>query len=196
MGYRLYFYTIEKTKLKEIQSLGEEAFKLQYCPNEWFNVFLLLKDTTCIFELGTSFDTSYMESTEIFSKHIYDTYIGEKDLKIVGEKGIKDTIEQIRLKIIESYKSVLKVTPQDKMILTSKDGSDADISLSKMRNFLQIQLSYWEENPHLKESIAVDVNKERPNITDSWIYEHIIFELVRLYKTIDYDKYEVLLLGY
>lgn len=47
---------------------------------------------------------------------------------------------------------------------------------------LMLAAQKWDEN--------------EPRLTDSWLYEHTIFELVRLYKSIDWDKHCVLFYGY
>ena len=43
---------------------------------------------------------------------------------------------------------------------------------------------------------ALNLNKEEECICGGWLYEHQIFELVRLYKTIDFEKYDLLFLGW
>ena len=46
-------------------------------------------------------------------------------------------------------------------------------------------LSEWENNS------AIDLSTKNDVITNAGIYEFSVFELVRLYKTIDYEKYEL-----
>ena len=38
--------------------------------------------------------------------------------------------------------------------------------------------------------------KDKYHITSSWVYEYTMFELIHLYKTIDWDKYYLIWLGY
>jgi hypothetical protein len=43
---------------------------------------------------------------------------------------------------------------------------------------------------------AINLDPEDECITNSWLYEHQIFELVRLYKTIDWDNKCLLFYGW
>ena len=42
---------------------------------------------------------------------------------------------------------------------------------------------------------VIDLDESHEWLSKSWQYEHNIFDLVRLYKSIDWDKYTLIFLG-
>ena len=69
--------------------------------------------------------------------------------------------------------------------------SDGEIK-AKYEEHIKDYNSWWRT--HWRNAFNLDENDEC--ICNSWLYEHQIFELVRLYKTIDFEKYDLVFLGY
>lgn len=43
---------------------------------------------------------------------------------------------------------------------------------------------------------AINTNKEKESLVSSWLYEHTIFDLVRIYKTFDWENKCLLFMGW
>ena len=63
-------------------------------------------------------------------------------------------------------------------------------SIDKVREFIHEKLKWWELFG------AIDLDETHESISDSYQYEHQIFELVRLYKSIDWETKTVLFYGW
>ena len=62
-------------------------------------------------------------------------------------------------------------------------------SVDKLAEFVQDKITWW------KGLGVIDLDESHERLSKSWQYEHNIFDLVRLYKSIDWDKYTLIFLG-
>lgn len=62
-------------------------------------------------------------------------------------------------------------------------------SVDKLAEFVQDKITWW------KGQGVIDLDESHEWLSKSWQYEHQIFDLVRLYKSIDWDKYTLIFLG-
>lgn len=101
-----------------------------------------------------------------------------------------EAIEIYKRKIIEGYKDLL-VDGGKQFLLGGFSIERDDIrSIDKIRDFIHERLKWWERLG------AIDLDETHESISDSWQYEHQIFELVRLYKSIDWETKTVLFYGW
>lgn len=189
MGYRHYFYLVDKSKCEAIRNMTMSEL-CNYAKSEgveggdgWFsfndNKFLDKKE---IFEFGKLYwddtaDRIYSKGEPLFTDKEVQKRVSDYVPYVVGKPGLLEAIKIYKRKIIESYKDLLV------------DGEDIK-SIDKIRDFIHERLKWWERLG------AIDLDETHESISDSYQYEHQIFELVRLYKSIDWETKTVLFYGW
>lgn len=189
MGYRNYLYTIPKKNVKKVRGKKLKELEEKYGNKEddnYFDYKDVLKDMKCIFEYGKLYWDDTVErihntGEQLFLDEDVQDRFEDYDIYLVGKDALKVTIEIYENKIKEMYKKLLDNT----------NLSDEEIKY-KYENHIEEYNSWWRTK--WMNTINLDENDEC--ICNSWLYEHLIFELVRLYKTIDFEKYDLVFLGY
>lgn len=202
MGYRHYFYLVDKSKCEAIRNMTMSEL-CNYAKSEgveggdgWFsfndNKFLDKKE---IFEFGKLYwddtaDRIYSKGEPLFTDKEVQEDVSDYDPYVVGKPGVLEAIEIYKRKIIESYKDLLvdggvQLLPGGFFI-----GREDIKSIDKVREFIHEKLKWWELFG------AIDLDETHESISDSYQYEHQIFELVRLYKSIDWETKTVLFYGW
>ena len=187
MGYRNYLYTIPKKNVKEVRKLNLKELKEKYGEEDGYvSSSEVLKDMKCIFEYGKLYWDDTVErihntGEQLFLDEEVQENFCDEDIYLVGKDALKVTIEIYENKIKEMYKKLLDNT----------NLSDEEIKY-KYEEHIKEYNSWWRTN--WRNVINLDENDEC--ICNSWLYEHQIFELVRLYKTIDFEEYDLIFLGY
>ena len=186
MGYRNYLFKIEKDKVKEIRNLTLEELKNKYqseSDDDYISIHNLIgKD--CIFEFGKLYWDDTIErinatGEKLFTNNEVQEYFCEYDSHLVGKDALKVAIEIYKNKIKEMYRELNKEVEKAK---TFEDKYE----LYK-RHIKNYECEWFACEP-----IQLDKN----GVCCSWLYEHLIFELVHLYKTIDFDRYVLVFLGW
>ena len=98
----------------------------------------------------------------------------------MGKEGLLEAIKIYKAKVINYYKSLL-VDDKDYKALTSSE---------KMKEHVD-DILFWWEKMHV-----LDLDESHETISGSWKFEHQIFELVRLYKSINWEEKCLLFYGY
>ena len=101
---------------------------------------------------------------------------------VVKEHTLKTIIDVIKEDIINYYKGLLK-------------GDDAT-RYAMMRTHVEDTIKEWE--PEFRPDIMspINFNQEDEKLTNSWRYEYSIWELVRLYKSFDFERNVLLFVGW
>lgn len=202
MGYRHYFYLVDKSKCEAVKNMTLNEL-CDYAKSEgvevedgWFsfndNKFLDKKE---IFEFGKLYwddtaDRIYSKGEPLFTDKEVQEDVSDYDPYVVGKPGVLEAIEIYKRKIIESYKDLL-VDGGVQLLPGGFYIEREDIkSIDKVREFIHEKLKWWELFG------AIDLDETHESISGSWQYEHQIFELVRLYKTIDWGTKTVLFYGW
>ena len=210
MGYRHYFYSANKNivdsirnlsyqelvdYLKEIKGESSEIDDYDNGTSETYINFHELFGQKKIFEFGKLYyeDTSQKISSKgefLFTNNDTREYFENYNPYIISEDGFLEAIEIYKNKII-SYWEDLNNDGAIQVLPFGIELERPDITKEKkVERLIRNELFYWKNNY----AINLDRNKER--ITNSWMYEHEIFELVRLYKTFDFDNNYLLFYGY
>nr|DAI49538.1 MAG TPA: hypothetical protein [Caudoviricetes sp.] len=202
MGYRHYFYLVDKSKCEAIRNMTMSKL-CNYAKSEgveggdgWFsfndNKFLDKKE---IFEFGKLYwddtaDRIYSKGEPLFTDKEVQEDVSDYDPYVVGKPGVLEAIEIYKRKIIEAYKNLL--VDGGKQFLPGGFYIERDDikSIDKIRDFIHERLKWWERLG------AIDLDETHESISDSYQYEHQIFELVRLYKSIDWETKTVLFYGW
>lgn len=202
MGYRHYFYLVDKSRCEAIRNMTMSEL-CNYAKSEgveggdgWFsfndNKFLDKKE---IFEFGKLYwddtaDRIYSKGEPLFTDKEVQEDVSDYDPYVVGKPGVLEAIEIYKRKIIEAYKNLL--VDGGKQFLPGGFFIERDDikSIDKIRDFIHERLKWWERLG------AIDLDETHESISGSWQYEHQIFELVRLYKAIDWETKTVLFYGW
>lgn len=185
MGYRNYLYKIKKKDVNKIKNISLDELKKKYGEedDDYINIHKLIGDK-CIFEFGKLYwdDTiERIESTgkKLFSNDEVQEFFYDYAPYLVGKEALKEAIDIYEGKIKTMYAELDKKVEQaetfeDKYELCKSHISDYE--------------RWWQR------CFVIDLEKDA--ICQSWLYEHQIFELVHLYKTIDFDEYDLVFLGW
>lgn len=192
MGYRHYFYELPKTELEEIkkcktneefcdwaESRGYEVGRYEgekpYCA-----VYHIGKE---IYEFGKYVDWAFKmqeKNDSIFdSEELKEQYVDYEPV-LCSQEDFLFAINEYKQNIINYYKSLLE----------EEEGVPIEY---KCKRHIKNQLGEWQNNFGI---CPIDTNLERQTINRSWLYEYSIFELVRVYKTFDWENNSLVLLGW
>lgn len=186
MGYRNYLFKIEKDKVKEIRDLTLEELRTKYAyefDSNYIDIHKII-GKGCIFEFGKLYwdDTIVrIDATgeELFTNNEVQENFCDYDPYLVGKDALKVAIEIYENKIKEMYKNLNKAVEEAQTLEKKYEIYE--------RHFKDYE--FWWKHCEV-------INLEKDAICNSNLYEHLIFELVHLYKTIDFDKYDLVFLGW
>lgn len=200
MGYRLYLYQVEKAFVEKTRECKthDEFVKLckNYFPDKDNIVNEFEDEDECdyvslweigkeIFEFGKNYE-NYEEICEhgssLFSNRDIEEYYEDHDHLVLTEEGLLCAIEWQKNKIISMYKDLMREKSEDKFNKMTQE--------QRFKMHASDYLSWWEHG------FVLDLKKSKPNVSASWLYEHTIFDLVRIYKTFDWNKYCLMLIGW
>lgn len=190
MGYRHYLYKVKKEDLNKIRNMSNSDLYIytKSCEDDSYWSPLDLFKGSRIYELGEIDDVLYKilqedRINEIFIQEEVKEKMEEYDNGILNADGFFKIMELYRNKVIYYFNDLLV------------DGYK--------ESWRKDKTSYEKLKSHIKEKINLianageyDFNLQHEQITNSWTFEYALFELIRLYKTIDWDNYYVVYLAY
>lgn len=216
MGYRFYIGKVNKNFADEIhlchdeasyveavkrhlQPLAEEEIK-NGVPDKYGSVQYVLKNikedayirpydiSECLYEFGKecpAYGDVYGKNATIkkFFPEEFDEIYDYYGAVIISEEIFLKIIDWYQQKIISYYKKILDPNFKDPL-RPRRTQEEAVLECVKDHLF------WWEEFG------ALDLDKNDPSICHSWMNDHCIFELVRIYKTFDWDKSVMIFYGY
>lgn len=208
MGYRNYFYSANKKMVDKVRKYSYEdlAYYLDFIGSKALYIeeydsrkemcvdFHEMFDQKKIFEFGKLYDDTaeriYSHGEPLFlNKDTQDAFCNYCPY-IITKEGLKEAIEIYQEKIVNYYKWLIeyrqpKRLPFGFVISRSKKRKD-----NKLQSMAEDQYFYWSNG------YAIDLDEDSESLTNSWMYEHEIFDLVRLYKNFDFDNNYLLFYGY
>lgn len=190
MGYRHYLYKVKKEELNKIRNMRNSDLYIYTKSDEEDNYWYpldLFRDK-CIYALGEIDNVLYkvLENNridEIFKQEEVKERMEEYDNGILNADGFLKIMETYKEKVV-SYLSNLLVDGYKESWRENKSSNE------KMKEHLEEKIRF------IKNSNEYDFNLKNEQITGSWTFEYSLFELIRLYKTIDWDNYYVVYLAY
>lgn len=193
MSYRYRFHSVPKTEIEKIRKCTtnvqlclwaeKQGYKVKtYDENDrYMTIYDIGKE---IYEFGTDEEWAYeiQEKNEsIFSsEELKELYIDYQPV-ICSQNDFLSVINAYKQKIINYYKSLLIQTKDS--VCTPEN---------KQRKHIEDILYEWDNGY----CCPIDTDMSHNRINNSWLYEYSIFELVRLYKTFDWENDELILLGW
>lgn len=199
MGYRHYLYKIHVELVEEIRELNSTELK------EWGvrEGFIDEGDEGILpvplYDLGKEFFGfgKYYENAENVQRlgeplfkdgDLQEEYSGYEPY-IIGEDGFRNVLEYQKEKIKEQFEYMLYSTKEER-----EDKLDTRSREDMFEEYIKEMYYEWQ-SPYTGNTLAVNMG-EGESVTYSWKYEYSIFELLRLYKSMDWDNYRLLLIGW
>lgn len=186
MGYRNYLILLEKETVSSISDLSIEELQERFGDQDSFCIHNVFEQT--LYNLGEISDIDskrlYAKGKPLFtSKEVMEDLEDYKPY-IVGREGLLEVIEIYKEKVISHFKDLLVDNKEDYF----EEGNRT--SSQKMEWYIKSMLKDWEHFP------PINLHENTDAISNSYKYEYIIFELVRKYKTVDFNKNTLILYGY
>ena len=190
MGYRYYFYKVKLKDVNRIKDLSlNELEEIFYNKNDEYYDFDKVIDKKEIFEFGKLYldntaELIYSTSVPLFFNSDVMRVFEYYHPYVAGKKGLLKAIEIYQYKIIEYL--------EDCMLDTYDEfGRRPETSKEKIEEDIVDRWKYW------KSKDVLNLNEENKElVTNSWLYEYSIFNLVHLLKTIDWEKETILFCGW
>ena len=192
MGYRTYIGKIPKTEWEKITDLSlDDLYKLKGVDREddYLSMSELCED---IYEFGkyTEFDDEKFYTPFFRNKETQEYYSSDHDFHIVGKDFFEHVIEHYVELVRKYFRRIL-----DPFI----DGENGGCNFNGPMDTAQHKLAFVDCADYVRGmaqewGIASFFDDTRPFklggdvITNSWKYEYSIFELVRIYKTFDWEN--------
>lgn len=205
MGYRHYFYKVEKSAVEKVKDMRFEDLCV-YAKNRgveiydeggfYFNDKKFLNKVE-VFEFGKLYwddtaDRIYNSGAPLFTNEETQKQFADYVPYVVGKQGLLTAIQIYKEKVIKVYKDMLVDGAEYRLPLGITVKKEDVKPIEKIREHIEDKLSWIERFDRL-----VDTDETKPYIlTNSWQYEHTIFNLVHLLKTIDWGKDTILFYGW
>lgn len=211
MGYRHYLYIIPKETVKDLQGKTYEELWEKYEPQSEKDFYYKMKaeypdekkylsidsfGQKCVFEFGKLYwdDTAqqiYDTGRPLFDSAEIMEEFEDYNPYIVSKEAIKIAIDIYKKKIVDYYESLFVENEQlcDPFFHIPIKEVEKSIQ-EKCLEDCQQQLAEW------KKDWIFNFDEDKPTLTNSWLYQYSIFNLMHLYKTIDFEKYDLLFYGW
>lgn len=170
MGYRLYLGEVSKKEHKKMQAMSYADLCKKYGEfhangDMIVGVYELVK---MIYEFGKYYDPPRTKKIHFFTNKENREVFDEYDFWIVSKKFLKNIIEEERKFIEEWY---------------SKKAEEREEVLRQQQREMATE---WGAGEWIKSPYNLDINKSE--LVSSWKREYQVFDLVRIYKTFDFEK--------
>jgi hypothetical protein len=203
MGYRHYFYKVKKADVETIKDMDYEQLKKyvterggEVVDDENYVNFDDVISQTRVHEFGKLYwdntaERIYDKGTPLFSKKETQDAFDDYSPYIVGKEGLLEAISIYQEKVLNYYKGLL-VDGEERQLplgitLTVEDVKSMDKVLEHLSDKIS-RISYC--------GIA-NIDEDRKwQVTSSWEYEHSIFNLVHILKSIDWQEDTILFYGW
>jgi hypothetical protein len=171
MGYRNYVGKISNEKYEEGKDLTQEESEKLYGEDFWTARELDEFQELHNFGKYCQFEIEdHLEEFYTKNKNVY----GDCEFHILSKEGFLKIIEWYRLKIYTYYKDLQSQTEKEK---------DAHFSSS---------VREWEG----RFGMPFNLDEDKETVVVSWKYEYSVFELVRIFKTFDWENNKMVWYGY
>lgn len=211
MGYRNYFYEVDKYKVDGIRKCTTEDDLYNFCQlnhiecdkceydgkvEYYLPVHHLGKE---LFEFGKYYENSdeiYQHGDSLFTSNELNKRYSDYGAIICDENAILCAIEWQKQHIIKMYENLVNNTFDDpcERYYYGKNIDDKELHYKRLLQHCKDHLSWWK--PDFECHSAINTDKSRDNLVNSWLYEHSIFDLVRIYKTFDWKNKCLLFCGW
>lgn len=200
MGTRAYFYLVNNNKLEEISKIKLSSLK-SFQEELSIDKLETIIGKNVFWEFGKhyeNYDTLVKLGIPLFADNsmqsLCDNY---NPIVIKGDAGVVNAIIWLKKQIIENLQELFM--PKEEYIKKAGHYLSPEI---RQKIFLEDLLDEWESSlaktipdiPDIIRCPAINMDTDTKRITDSWRYDMSIFELIRKWKTINWDRYSTVLI--
>jgi hypothetical protein len=187
---------MDKEAVAELKEKTLEQFIADYMGGNADTYFPIdrLPTLEVVFEMGANVEKCFLEPTRgespmpLFEKADLNGKYEDEAIHVVGKEGLIALVNAYRKRVIESYKD--KLVPS---AMYESESGKAETPEEKMKYFVENRIYYWD-NEYVDYLNLDDAN---PNsLSRFWDYEYIIFTLIHLLKTIDWETKDLVLYGW
>lgn len=199
MGYRLYLATMDKVIVEQIRHLNLEEFLKTYGTEFVKGEVSLpspydLPTHNKVHEMGSYVDQEFTsailgEDPQLFftDEELNRSY-EEYGLYLVDKSGLLALIDRYRERVAQSYKDMQVFTPDDRY--RYYDGADLAF---KQKRFFESRQDTWEG----KFVDYLNTDESDPHsLSRFWDFEYLVFNLIHLLKTLDWENKQLVFYGY
>lgn len=192
MGFRNYISFMPKEEYEQIKDFTKEelfAYKNAVSEFEDEEPYISVDDFGVeLHGFGKYCDfTTEFHQPVFTNKETQDYFLVDNDFYRVNKEFLASIIEVYRLKIKTYYKELVDGITNDNI--------DSLPNEKVYEMFIHIRSMYHEWNPFIESVVPYNLH-EGDEVTVSWKYEYVIFELVRIYKTFDWENNVMIYYGY
>lgn len=205
MGYRHYLYAVPKKQVGEIQVCKTNEDWCKFAENYGYKVdwdccddgsgwFSPYKIGTALYELGKYSEIGFKLESErpsVFASEELKERYSDYGFALLTKDDFKSVIEFYRQKIISWFKSLLEIKDSSKF---TAEYTKEQYQFEMLKGEVQDKIDAWS-GKYFGIS-PIDLNDDKERITGDWSYEYVIFELVRVYKTFDWENNDLVLVGW
>ena len=189
MGYRNYIGWISKEEYEKIKNFTKEElykYKNEDLEDGHVGVYDNLENKY-LYEFGKycEFGDKKFYSPFFLNEELQKFYTEEHDFYIVGKEFLAHIIDYYRKKVQSFYKELMDGITNEHIVFNEIPPKKA----TKLFEHIRSQSMEWIQMCPYK----LDEGDE---ITTSWKYEYTTFELVRIYKTFDWENKILVYYGY
>lgn len=211
MGYRQYFYEVDKSKVDGIRQCKTEEELYKFCVKNgiecdkdeydgeieyYMPLYKLGKE---IFNFGKYYENGseiYNHGDSLFTSNELNERYEDYGCIICDENAILCAIEWQKQHIVNMYEHLVNNTFEEsyERYAYPKEIDDKELHYQRLLRHCKDHLTWWK--PMFEDYSAVNLDKENDNLVHSWLYEHTIFDLVRIYKTFDWENKCLMFMGW
>lgn len=196
MGYRQYIYSVDSWFVDEIRKCKTEQefidtvkkFRNDIVEYDSFDdhYYVPLYDIGDeLHEFGKYWEGSdemYKHGDSLFTSEELNEKYEDYGAIVLDEEGMLCAIEWYRQHVFELYEDLLREK--------SNNEWDSRPQFERLVEHARDYRMWW------RNAGPGNLNKECEKIVSSWLYEHAYFELVRIYKTFDWDNKCMIFMGW
>lgn len=207
MGYRHYFYKVKKAEVETVKDMDYKQL-LAYAEDngveidEWdgeksfyFNDDKFLNKIE-VHEFGKLYwdDTAsriYSKGVPLFTNLEVQKNLDDYEPYVVGKEGLLEAISIYQEKVLNFYKDLLVDNEERQLPLGITITKDDVKSIDKVVSHIEDKIR------SISYRGLANINEDSKwQVTSSWEYEHSIFNLVHILKSIDWEKDTLLFYGW
>lgn len=178
MGYRNYFYSLPKEEYLKIKDMTIQELSKEFSGEEdedYFNWHdLEKKGLKELYEFGKDCDFKTKGNTQRFFSEFEDE---DCEFLLAKKEMFIHCIENYRQKVSNYYRGLMDKTEKE------------------MKQHFAAKQRDWGGGV-MSGMVPYNIDEEEECLVNSWEYEYVIFELVRIFKTFDFEKNVLIYAGY
>lgn len=172
MGYRTYLGTVDKTGHDQMQKMSLFYLKEKYGDGETVGVYELVEE---LIGFGKYFDVDTTKYPHFFASEEMQKEFSDYDFWIVDRDFLRAIISKEHLAMAEWFEECSGKTHEE------------------LIRQMKMMATEWRGDFGV---CPYNLDLTKPHLVDSWKRDYAIFDLVRIYKTFDFEKNNLIYYGW